>query len=514
MADTITDVFGIIKILDHPILDSEECIVTVASPGFSKLLITLLSSLKENGGCDGVPVLVYAINPDESLLETIHSLGALAIKCETEVTLGPWCKALMYSTSHLFNCDRILCLDSDMLILDNISELFQMVKTKPGVYICPETVALKPDITLKELYYQGYGGNPDIYRLLNLTPEEECKITINSGLICTTKKCLNDIFDEMRKRGELVAKMFIDSCAIADQYILNLACIKADYLHILPRIYNHINASFNINDAFGFRENTKINLHTPIGKIKVLHFAGGGKIPLSIVGSVFSHPEIIAPRSSNPEALMEIFKLIYAGGGDKAFEWTFYGISTPHGTDGWVNDPDEFSVLMFYYSLLRSQGVQKVFESGTGNGLSTLIAAAAVHGSPNAQVVTVDFTNAKFKEAIWALMPEKWRILINHIDGEALDTMKKIQSGYFDAALLDSNHSADHVYKEFKLASQIVKSNGLIIIHDPFLSGQDTMKATEKIRSDGYPLFYHMHPEIGFPRDNHLGLAIIQNIKM
>jgi cephalosporin hydroxylase len=81
----------------------------------------------------------------------------------------------------------------------------------------------------------------------------------------------------------------------------------------------------------------------------------------------------------------------------------------------------------------------------------------------------------------------------------------------YDAALLDTLHTAEHVWAEFELACRLVCPGGLILIHDPLYKGGTVEGALQRIEQAGYGVVRLWSAERGVREDDHLGLAVIEN---
>ena len=81
----------------------------------------------------------------------------------------------------------------------------------------------------------------------------------------------------------------------------------------------------------------------------------------------------------------------------------------------------------------------------------------------------------------------------------------------YDAALLDSVHTAEHVLQEFEYARQLVCPGGLILIHDAVWKFGTVGDALRQIEKMGYGVVRLWTAEEGVPEDAGLGLAIIEN---
>ena len=81
----------------------------------------------------------------------------------------------------------------------------------------------------------------------------------------------------------------------------------------------------------------------------------------------------------------------------------------------------------------------------------------------------------------------------------------------YEAILLDSLHTEDHVWAEFELAAQLVCPGGLILIHDATYVHGTVEGALRRIEQAGYPVVRLWTAESGVPEDDRLGLAVIEN---
>jgi cephalosporin hydroxylase len=81
----------------------------------------------------------------------------------------------------------------------------------------------------------------------------------------------------------------------------------------------------------------------------------------------------------------------------------------------------------------------------------------------------------------------------------------------YDAVLLDSVHTEEHVWAEFELATQLVCAGGLILIHDACYENGTVDGALRRIEQAGYGVVRLWSADGGVPEDDHLGLAVIEN---
>jgi hypothetical protein len=81
----------------------------------------------------------------------------------------------------------------------------------------------------------------------------------------------------------------------------------------------------------------------------------------------------------------------------------------------------------------------------------------------------------------------------------------------FDAALLDTDHSAGHVWREFDVARRLVRPGGPILIHDPGWEPGSVDDALVRIAAGGYGVVRLWNVEGAAAEDDGLGLALVEN---
>jgi predicted O-methyltransferase YrrM len=171
-------------------------------------------------------------------------------------------------------------------------------------------------------------------------------------------------------------------------------------------------------------------------------------------------------------------------------------------------------LLAALHYLIRSNGCIRVIETGTGFGVSAACIASAVAHRAGAGVVTLDPKTYEGREELWNSLPAEFH---RCIEARAVDSIAglaaALQAGEtYQAALLDSLHTEEHVWEEFNLARQLVCPSGLILIHDPLLFEHGTVDAAlQRIRAEGYGAVRLWAAKEGVQEDDRLGLAIVEN---
>jgi cephalosporin hydroxylase len=197
--------------------------------------------------------------------------------------------------------------------------------------------------------------------------------------------------------------------------------------------------------------------------------------------------------------------------GQSAMSWTFYG--TGDARTAFIPDPDVMSKLAWLHHLVRSNGYSRILESGTGLGVSTACIASAVADRSQAKVVTIDLMARPQREVLWQLCSPELRACIDARTGDALEGLQQACANgeQYDLALLDSSHEGQHVWKEFQLATRLVKPNGLILIHDVTNIWESAGEAVPRIEAAGYGVVRLWTERQAGNCEAGLGLAMIEN---
>jgi hypothetical protein len=128
-------------------------------------------------------------------------------------------------------------------------------------------------------------------------------------------------------------------------------------------------------------------------------------------------------------------------------------------------------------------------------------------------VVTFDPAVQPEREELWAALPEAMRTCIEtRAIGSLEGLTAALEAGErYDAALLDSIHTEEHVWAEFQLASQLVCPGGLILIHDAVYIHGTVAQALQRIEAAGYGVIRLWTAMTGVREETNLGLAVIEN---
>jgi hypothetical protein len=110
---------------------ADRCVVTVASAGFEQWVDDLLGSVRRHGGCPDALLVVLALGDAPELDRVARSHGAAVVRCRPRAALDPNIKSVMHSAGRVIPAARFVCLDADMVVLDDLSALFAAIDALP-----------------------------------------------------------------------------------------------------------------------------------------------------------------------------------------------------------------------------------------------------------------------------------------------------------------------------------------------------------------------------------------------
>ena len=513
--NTIEDCLGRVNItLPDQLPVVKRCIATIASHGFADLLDDALGSLIANSQCLDTQLLVFVIDADPDCLRVAQKYGAAIAHCTPKTEVNLTVKAVLYSIARVIEAEQYLCLDADMLVLGDLRPIFAALEACPPGSILAANEG--NDHRLEHLAHalrEIYGGTEvDEQRLFRHASEAAYPLIVNDGLFAGTRAALLALDAEIRNMTD--ERLWMSERPDVwwrNQFIFNLVLARLQCGVELDSIYNlqlHVHDA-ELRDVNGHLEATWLDR-----AVRVLHFSGNGRR---------KHPEfrgrfacvldpLLATDGSDDYAIFVATLRAWIGRhGLSAMAWSFYG--TTDGQQARIADAHVFPLLATLHYLIRSNGVIHVIEAGTARGVSTACLASAVAHRSAGRVVTLDPFPHEDRLDLWAGLPDRLRGCIEQrLTGSIEGLRVAIAAGErYEAALLDSVHTEEHVWVEFELAVQVVCPGGLILIHDARYRHGTVDRALRRIEAAGYNVVRLWCAEDGMAEDDHLGLAVIEN---
>jgi len=511
---TITDCLDRAEIqLPLEIPHAECCIATVASAGFESLLDDMLGSLLANGCCTGALLVVFCVGDPAAVAPVAAKYGARIVHCKPLQPVAVSLKSILYSVGRVVEARRFLCIDADMLVVGDLQPVFALLDACPNASIaaCREENSRKYR-SLGDAIQRLYLGDPGDVRTILGKGEAAYPLVVNDGLFAGSRAALLSLDSTIRAMRE--PREWMDArpdVPWRNQFLFNLALAKNGCGIELHAAYNF---QLNRREVRISRDAGRVRAESKGEPVRVVHFNGDGRNKLLEWRGVYARVADPLPAASAGDGYTVFLNTLRAWvglHGLKALAWSFYG--TADARTGRVADAGTMPLLAALHYLVRSNGCVRVLETGTARGVSAACMASAVTHREGGRVVTFDPAHYPERDELWAGLPEAMRDclearLVGSLEGMAA----ALQSGErFDAALLDSIHTAEHVWAEFELARQLVSPGGLILIHDASYAAGTVGRALAQVRAAGYGVVRLWTAEQGVREDAGLGLAVIEN---
>jgi predicted O-methyltransferase YrrM len=512
---TITDCLSRAEIrLPSPKPRAKRCIATVVSPGFESLADDMLGSLNANGGCQDALLVVFAVGLDHAVARVAQKHGAVVVACRPLTHANQTMKSIMYSIGHVVDADLFVCLDADMLVLGDLRPVFAALEALPqGAVLACREGNHRGFGNVEQALSAYWGQAGDIERILGAPgPEGAYPIAVNDGCFGGSRTALLALDEEIRRMPGAIA--WVDerrNVGWRNQFVFNLALAR---LQAGVELDSSWNVQLHAQDVELDRSNGRVRAGWQGRPVNILHLSGRGRFKHRDLHGSYARVADPLPRSGGGDGYSDFVAAVraYAGSyGTSGLTWSFYGTADAQGAR--VPDPSTFPVFALLHYLVRANGCVRVVETGTACGLSAACLASAVAHRPGGRVVTLDVAEFAERTALWSELPEPMR---SCIEARQVDSVAGLQAALdagerYDAALLDSLHEEEHVWREFEVARKLVCEGGLILIHDPCLPSGTVGPAVERIEAAGYGAIRLFTAVTGVPEEDGLGLAVIEN---
>jgi len=491
------------------------CIATLATGSYASMLDDLLGSLFANGACQDALVVVFSVDDDPACRRIAAKYGATVIPCKLKAPLGVSVKALLYSVARVVDASAFLCLDADMLVLQDLRPLFGAIEACPAgsILACREGNG-GGYRSLEHVLTTAYGGRAsDIERLLGAEKGEGgYPLVVNDGLFAggrTALVALDDAIARMRNAAGWVEER--RDVPYRNQFIFNLALAQLGCGVELDPAWN---LQLHVQNAALAWHNGRITATWNGRAVRVLHFSGAGRHKYPEWRNLFARvgePLLGGGDGDLYSDFLAALRAWLGRLGASALTWSFYGMSD--GKSARVRDPSILPLLALLHYIVRANGCVRVLETGTAKGVSAACLASAVAGRDGGRVVSFDPAPQAERLELWQALPAPMTAAIEQRAQGSLEGMAAALAAgeRYEAALLDSIHVEDHVWAEFQLASQLVCPGGLILIHDVRLRNFTVEQALKRIEAAGYGVTRLWTADAGVIEDDHLGLAVIEN---
>jgi predicted O-methyltransferase YrrM len=490
------------------------CIATVVSPGFERLLDDMLGSFYANARCHDAIVVVFAINCNDACEQVVAKYGGLLVRCDPISRVNPMSKAILYSAAQVIDAEQFVCLDADMLVLQDLRPVFAALEACPAgtIFACREGNNPALD-NLGQAISIVYGGSEaDCARLSISADEAAYPLVVNDGIIAGTRPALLALDGCIRAMPH--APKWVDerrNIWWRNQFVFNLALAR---LRCGVELDSSYNVQLHVQEVQLRQEPVRIVAEWHGRPVRVLHFSGAAKSKCPAWRGRFSRVADPLFGPGGGDAYTDFLTALRAWvgvHGTSALTWSFYGLT--NATAARVRDVSTMPLFAALHYLIRANGCVRVLETGTARGVSAACLASAVAHRDGGRVVTLDPYEHPGCEELWNSLPSSLR---RCIESRSVDSIQGLRDAIaageqYEAILLDSLHDAAHVWAEFTLAAQLVCAGGLILVHDACYANGTVETALRRIEDAGYGVVRLWTAERGVPEDDRLGLAVVEN---
>jgi glycosyltransferase involved in cell wall biosynthesis len=274
----IDDCLGRVSIAQPDQLPAvKRCIATIASRGFADLLDDMLGSLNANGQCSNAQLLVFVVDADPDCVRVANKYGAAIVQCTPKVAVNLTVKAVLYSVARVIEAEQYLCLDADMLVLDDLRPVFAALEAcSPGSILAANEGNNHRLETLSHALREIYGGSEaDEQRLFRRVTEATYPLVVNDGLFAGTRTALLALDAEIHSMTD--AQRWMNEHPDVwwrNQFIFNLALARLRCGIELDSIYN---LQLHVHDAELREANGRVEATWLDRSVRVLHFSGNGR---------------------------------------------------------------------------------------------------------------------------------------------------------------------------------------------------------------------------------------------
>jgi len=268
----------------------ENCIVTVASAGYARLLHGLLASLRKYSDCPDALLAVILVDDDPECECVANTHGAAIVRARSLARKDQTLKSVMYSAAQVLPAQRFICLDADILVLGSLVPVFESLEACDSNTILACRDAFVRSSSLMEALCTHYLGKPaDIPLLLPKSKREgDYKLLVNDGVLAGTRAAFLGL---ARAIGSMAgAPGWVDQLPHhrwRNQFVLNLALAHLDCGTELDPIYN---LQLHMTDIeLSLQQNPPRALWQG-RSAQLLHFCGWGRDKYPELRQAFADP--------------------------------------------------------------------------------------------------------------------------------------------------------------------------------------------------------------------------------
>ena len=379
-------------------------------------------------------ILVYTSTHFMKIIKQSHLFDDVKVKFEINDTydnIDKACKARLdlFNLPSITNYSKILYLDTDILIKDDINKVFNVCK-EDLLYVLEEGgIDSDTDFWGKSLF----GNEIDNYN---------DKTAFTSGIL---------LFNNCEKMRNLFIK--INEDIINRPH--NFACFDQPYI-----IYNAFKYNlYNNKELISFAVNNDTNINS---NYVIHHFPGGPGVYQHKIVAMTNFLNNIKDFTINANIKKAkeyinayLLPIIYDCG--ERLEGNIFMLhNTTEYTDVYLNKTKNIS------NILLNKNIKNVMEIGFNSGFSTLLMLIT---NPNACVSCFDLGEHKYTLPCYNKMKETFGNRINITIGDSMRTLSRVNEPY-DLIHIDGGHSTEVAQSDIINAYRLSKQATVLIMDD------------------------------------------------
>jgi predicted O-methyltransferase YrrM len=511
---TLRDCLGYAEIDPPPPMPQvERCIATLASPGFEDLLDDMLGSLVANGNCTDAMLLVFLLGTSPACEQVIGKYRAVPVRCRPSRPITNGSKALLYSVARVVDARRYLCLDADVFVLGDLAPVLGALDVcRTGSILVSREGNSDGYRDLEHVLGHAYGGEvEDLARILgDSDAEARYPLVVNDGVFAGSREAMLALDGTLRAMPGAVAWLEArPNVSWRNQFLFNLALARLGCGVELDPTYNVQTHTSQVE----VRDITaRPDVRWQDRSVRILHTSGGGRHRHPELRGLYGRvpdPVVGAGDGDGYRLFLEALRAWLGRYGTSGLERSFYGTWERDG--GRVRDPSTFPVLALLHYLVRACGAVRMLETGTMRGVSAACLASAVAHRPGGRVVSFDPHEYPGRQELWSTLPGPMRDAIEPRRIDSIDGMRAalVAGERYDAALLDSLHTEEHLWGELEIAARLVPPGAPILTHD-WRWEEGVQRVLDRARAAGYGVVRLVGPG-GVEEESGLGIAVIEN---
>jgi predicted O-methyltransferase YrrM len=402
---------------------------------YMDMFFLLLESIFIYGDLDyNTNILVYTSTQFMNKLKQSHLFNDEKIKFEINDTydnIDKACKARLdlFNLNSIKNYEKILYLDTDILIKDDIKKVFDVCKDDI-LYVLEEgEIDSDADCWGKTLFGNEVNNYDD-------------KSAFTSGIILFNNcEKIKDLFNKIKE--DIVNRPY------------NFACYDQPYI-----VYNAFKYNlYNNNILKTLVVNNDNNIHSD--KV-VHHFPGGpgnyiGKIPMMTIFLNNMKDFTITNNIHKTKSYINEHLLPIINNSGEALEGNIFMIHhTNNYTDVFLNKSKNIS------NLVLNKNIKNVMEIGFNSGFSTLLMLIS---NPNIYISCFDLGEHTYTLPCYEKLKETFGDRINITIGDSTKTLQNVNNAY-DLIHIDGGHSTEVAESDIINSYRLSKQGTILIMDD------------------------------------------------